>query len=130
MFVHCSHCGMCCEKTEMLLSRADIRLLERAGYDREKFVRFNRQGFAQLRNSQGCCIFYHIERHRCKVYRHRPLGCRIYPVIYSEEEGVIVDDLCPLAGTVSKREIESKAEDLRRLLRRIDSETGKLNARV
>lgn len=128
--MHCSHCGICCEKTEMLLSRADIRQLERAGYDREKFVRFNKQGFAQLRNSRGYCVFYQTEKHRCRVYRYRPLGCRIYPVIYSEEEGVIVDDLCPLAGTVSKKEIMFKAEKLRNLLQRIDGETGKLNTRV
>lgn len=128
--MHCSHCGICCEKTEMLLSRADIRRLERAGYDREKFVRFNRQGFAQLRNSRGYCVFYQTEKHRCRIYRYRPLGCRIYPVIYSEEDGVIVDDLCPLAGTVSKKEIMFKAEKLRSLLQKIDGETGKLNARA
>ena len=114
----------------MLLSRADIRLLENAGYDREKFVRVNRQGFAQLRNSRGYCVFYQTEKHRCKVYTQRPLGCRIYPVIYSEEEGVIVDYLCPLGGTVSKGEIGSKAEKLRKLLQKIDGQTGKLNARV
>jgi len=128
--MRCSHCGICCEKTEMQLSKADIRLLEKAGYNREKFVRFNRQGFAQLRNSRGYCVFYQTAKHRCKAYKHRPLGCRIYPIIYSEEEGVIVDDLCPLAGTVSKKEIESKAEKLTRLLQKIDSETRKLNARV
>jgi hypothetical protein len=58
------------------------------------------------------------------------LGCRIYPVIYSEEDGVIVDDLCPQAGTVSKKEIDSKTEKLRKLLRRIDGEAEKLKARV
>ena len=41
-----------------------------------------------------------------------------------------MDDLCPLAGTVSKKEIMFKAEKLRSLLQRIDGETGKLNARV
>jgi Fe-S-cluster containining protein len=128
--MHCSRCGTCCEKTEMLLSRADIRLLEKTGHDKKKFVRFNRQGFAQLRNSRGHCVFYQTDKHRCEVYSHRPLGCRIYPVIYSEEEGAIVDDLCPLAETVSKREIKSKTDKLRSLLQRIDSETGKLNARV
>jgi uncharacterized protein len=128
--MHCSHCGVCCEKTEMLLSRADIRLLERAGHEREEFVRFNGQGFAQLRNSRGHCVFYQIEKRRCRVYRDRPLGCRIYPVIYSEEDGVIADDLCPKAGTVSKKEIDSKTEKLRKLLQRIDGEAEKLKARV
>jgi Fe-S-cluster containining protein len=124
MSMRCSNCGICCEKTEMLLSKADIRQLETAGYDKEKFVRFNKQGFAQLRNLQGHCVFYQTDKHRCRVYGHRPLGCRIYPVIYSEEEGTIVDDLCPQAETVSKKEIASKAAKLERLLQRIDDERG------
>ena len=128
--MHCSHCGICCEKTEMLLSKADIRLLEKAGYDREKFVRFDKQGFAQLQNTRGYCVFYQTAKHRCRAYRYRPSGCRIYPVIYSEDEGVVVDDLCPLAGTVSKKEITFKAERIRSLLQAIDSETRKLNERV
>ena len=126
--MRCSHCGVCCEKTEMLLSKADIRLLEKAGHAREEFVRFNRQGFAQLRNSRGYCVFYQNEKGRCRVYRHRPLGCRIYPLIYSEEEGVIVDDLCPQAATFSKKEIDSKEERLMKLLQRIDGEAGNLKA--
>lgn len=128
--MRCSHCGVCCEKTEMLLSRADIRLLEKAGHEKQKFVRFNGQGFAQLRNRRGHCVFYQIEKCRCEVYRYRPLGCRIYPVIYSEEDGVIADDLCPQAGRVSEKEIDSKRVKLRELLRRIDLEAGKLETRV
>ena len=120
--MRCSNCSVCCKKTEMLLSRADIQLLERAEGTKEKFVRFNRQGLAQLRNSRGYCIFYQVEKCRCRVYKYRPLGCRIYPVIYSEEEGVVVDDLCPQARTVSKKEIDSKAKRLQRLLQRIDGE--------
>jgi len=33
----CSHCGRCCEKTEMLLSRADVKRLETLGYSRKEF---------------------------------------------------------------------------------------------
>lgn len=43
---------------------------------------------------------------------------------------MIVDDLCPQAGTVSEKEIDSKTEKLRKLLGRIDDEAGKLKARV
>ncbi len=111
------------------MSKADIRLLESAGHERGEFVRVNGQGFAQLRNRRGRCVFYQSEKGRCGVYRYRPLGCRIYPVIYSMKEGVIVDDLCPLAETVSRAEIDSEAERLMRLLGRIDSEAGKLKAR-
>jgi Fe-S-cluster containining protein len=113
----------------MLLSKSDIRLLESAGYESGEFVRVNGQGFAQLRNRRGHCVFYQTDKGRCGVYRYRPLGCRIYPVIYSMTEGVVVDDLCPLAETVSRAEIDSKAERLMMLLRRIYSEAGKLRAR-
>ena len=127
--MRCSHCGVCCEKTEMLLSKTDIRLLKRAGHKREEFVRVNKQGFARLRNKRGRCVFYRADKRRCGVYRYRPLGCRIYPVIYSLEEGVILDDLCPLAGTVSRMEIDSKAERLVKLLQNIDCEAGKRKTR-
>jgi len=118
----CSRCGVCCEKTGMLLSTADVERLERIGYDREKFVRFDRHVFVRLRNHHGFCVFYDVERCRCRVYRHRPLGCRVYPVIFSEREGVIVDDLCPMGSTVSKVELDRKGKRLMRLLQRIDAE--------
>jgi len=106
----------------MLLAEADVERLEKAGYKAQAFVRFNKQGFAQLRNKRGHCVFYHVDNRRCCVYSNRPLGCRIYPVLLSVEEGVVVDDLCPRAETVSKGEIELKKERLKRLLARIDGE--------
>lgn len=120
--MRCFHCGICCEKTEMLLSEEDIRLLERAGFKEEEFTRYDRQGFAKLKNSQGYCVFYDTEANRCKVYKHRPAGCRIYPVIYDEERGVICDELCPLCGTVTETEVHSKTARLSRLLQVLDRE--------
>jgi Fe-S-cluster containining protein len=128
--MRCSRCGICCEKTEMLLSTADIRLLEEAGHNSKKFVCFNRRGLAQLRNRRGYCVFYDAEKHFCSVHRYRPLGCRIYPVIYSEEEGVIVDDLCPMMNTVSAAEVKRKAKRLMKLLHAIDREAEKLDRSV
>jgi len=121
--MRCSHCGICCEKTEMLLSRADIELLEKAGCTKESFVRYDNHCFARLRNRKGHCVFYNTEKRRCKVYRLRPLGCRIYPIIYSEVEGIIVDDLCPMKNTVANIELKRKGKNLIKLLEVIDSET-------
>jgi len=50
----------------MLLSRADIELLERAGYAGENFVHYDGHGFARLRNRKGYCAFYDVEMRRCK----------------------------------------------------------------
>jgi Fe-S-cluster containining protein len=123
--MHCSRCGVCCEKTEMLLSKADINNLEKLGYHKGNFVLHNRHGLSRLRNRNGHCVFFDIKRHYCKVYRHRPLGCRLYPIIYSEEEGIIVDDLCPTKNTVTHRELERKGRKLIVLLQEIDSEAKK-----
>jgi len=106
----------------MWLSRADVERLERAGYRKESFVRLDGQGFARLRNRGEYCVFYDAALQRCKAYRDRPLGCRIYPVVYSEDEGIIVHDLCPMKETVSSREIKQKSRQLFELLQRIFSE--------
>jgi hypothetical protein len=45
--------------------------------------------------------------------------------MFSEEEGVIVDDLCPVKNTVSKRELKHKGGILVELLKRIDCEAEK-----
>jgi len=106
----------------MMLSNTDIERLERVGYNRQKFVRYDRHGFARLKNRQEFCVFYDVEKRRCKIYEHRPLGCRIYPAIYSEQEGVIVDDLCPMKNTVSEIELKRKGKKVKELLQRIDNE--------
>lgn len=106
----------------MSLSNADIIALEKLGYPTRSFVHFSKNGTAQLRNNRGTCVFYSSEKHRCKVYKLKPLGCRIYPVIYNEKEGIVLDDLCPEKSTVSEKEKERKGKQLLKLLRNIDSE--------
>ena len=120
--MRCSHCGVCCEKTEMMLSNEDIECLERLGYDRQNFVRYDRHGIAKLKNHRGFCVFYNVEKCRCQIYKHRPLGCRIYPVMCSKQEGIVMDDLCPMRNTVSKIELRRKGKKLIELLQRIDNE--------
>ena len=120
--MRCSHCGKCCENTEMPLSEADIKRLEKAGFRREDFVQYDSRGYARLQNREGHCVFYDKKRRRCRVYKYRPLGCRIYPIIFSEDEGIIVDDLCPMKDTVSKSEVKKKGMLLVRLLRKLDEE--------
>ncbi|NWG10928.1 YkgJ family cysteine cluster protein [Candidatus Bathyarchaeota archaeon] len=120
--MRCSHCGVCCEKTEMMLSNADIERLEKAGYSRRKFARHDKHDFVTLRNRHGHCVFYDTEKCRCKIYKHRPLGCQIYPVIYSEQYGIVVDDLCPMKNTVSGIEIKRKGKKVMKLLQKIDNE--------
>ena len=120
--MRCSHCGICCTETEMLLSKKDIALLEKQGFDTKYFVKFDWQGFAQLRNMDGYCVFYNRDKQRCRVYINRPAGCRVYPVILDEETGIILDDICPERNTITEVEKSLKGRKVINLLDNIDSE--------
>ena len=120
--MRCLRCGACCKETEMLLSTEDIERLERKGYSKKFFVQFDSEGYAKLRNLQGHCVFYHAEKQRCQVYRERPLGCRLYPVIYDETKGIVVDNICPAGSSWNEKKIEKKGKEVIKLLEKIDAE--------
>lgn len=106
----------------MLLSNADVEVIERLGYDKKRFVRYDGEGFARLRNRLGFCVFYDCEAQNCRIQEHKPLGCRVYPVIYSEQDGIVVDNICPAIDTISETELKRKGRTVNELLRRIDRE--------
>jgi Fe-S-cluster containining protein len=118
----CLRCGDCCRETEMLLSKEDINRLEGKGYRREFFILFDKEGYARLRNLQRHCVFYDIENRRCKVYRDRPLGCRLYPVIYDEEKGIVVDEVCRAEGKLNEKQMARQGQKVLELLERVDAE--------
>lgn len=123
--MHCLRCGVCCQETEMLLSEKDIERLEKKGYKREFFVRFDSEGYATLRNQCGHCVFYDPQKSRCKVRASRPLGCRIYPVIYDEDNGIVVDSICPSRSSVGEKEKAKRGKKVLELLKTIDAEAEK-----
>jgi Fe-S-cluster containining protein len=110
----------------MMLSSADVKRLERAGYDRNKFAYHDKNGFVRLKNRRGFCVFYDAEKRRCKIYKLRPLGCRVYPAIYGELEGIIVDDLCPMKNTIQESELKRKGKKVMKLIETIDREAASL----
>ena len=120
--MRCLRCGDCCKETEMLLSTEDINRLEGKGYRREFFALFDKEGYARLRNLHGHCVFYDTENRRCKVYRFRPLGCRLYPVVYDEEKGIVVDEICRAKGKLNEKRIARKGQRVLKLLERVDAE--------
>lgn len=128
-FMRCLRCGFCCRETEMLISNADIERLEKKGYSKRFFVQFDRDGYAKLRNQQGCCVFYDDEKRRCKVRADRPLGCRIYPVIYHETKGIVVDNICKAHYTLTEKQKAKIGKKTMELLERIDAEAEKRRAK-
>jgi len=123
--MRCSHCGICCTETEMLLSKKDIKRLESIGYYKTLFAKCDKQGYVQLKNRDGYCVFYDVQKKRCRVYADRPSGCRVYPVILDEEKGIIFDNICESRETISEQEKILKGRRVIKLLEEIDSEALK-----
>jgi len=122
--MNCSNCGVCCTETEMLLSKNDIKRIENQGYSQKYFVLYNKQGYAELKNREGYCVFYDPKKRRCNVYIYRPYGCRVYPVIFDEENGIILDTICEARNTISNHEKKLKGKRVINLLRVIDTEAN------
>ncbi|MGD0645533.1 MAG: YkgJ family cysteine cluster protein [Candidatus Bathyarchaeia archaeon] len=120
--MRCSNCGICCTETEMLLSKKDITLLEKRGFSENYFVKYDKQGYAQLKNQEGYCVFYDVKKRQCSVYVDRPSGCRVYPVIFDEDKGVILDSICQSRKTITEKEKKLKGKRVVKLLEKIDSE--------
>lgn len=106
----------------MLLSKKDIKRLESKGYRPNKFVRYDKGGYATLKNHDGYCVFYDRTNRRCGEYVNRPSGCRVYPVIVDEESGIILDTICESRGSISDQEKALKGKRVVKLLEVIDSE--------
>ncbi len=123
--MRCLRCGECCKETEMLLSNEDIERLIRKGYKLDYFVRFDKEGYAVLRNQDGVCVFFDPEKRVCRERSCRPLGCRIYPVMLDEDKGIIIDATCPAKGTISEKKKGRRGEKVVKLLEKIDAEAAK-----
>lgn len=114
-------CVECCLETEMPLTKSDIRRIARQGFRLSDFaVKVGVEW--RLRNSSGRCFF--LSGGLCRIYSHRPEGCRLYPLVYNEDMGKLaMDNLCPHG-----REFEVDEEDtarLMRLIRRLEKEAEK-----
>jgi Fe-S-cluster containining protein len=120
--MRCLRCGVCCKETEMLLSTKDIKRLEKKGYARNSFVQFDIDGYATLKNQRNYCVFYDQEERLCKVRAYRPAGCRIYPVIYDENKGIIIDNVCPSYNSVTDKQKAQRGKKVLKLLKTIDAE--------
>ena len=109
----------------MMLSNEDIERLERKGYGRDFFVRFDKECYAILRNLKGNCVFFDPEKRVCRERTSRPLGCRIYPVIYDEAKGITVDPICPSHNSITEKQKAKRGKKVLTLLKTIDGEAKK-----
>ncbi len=124
--MECKRCGYCCKFTQMQLTNYDIRRIEQLGFKRDQFIRFDKDGFAKLKNKNGYCIFYDTSKKECKIYENRPIGCSLYPLIYDPiKNNIAIDHSCPFADTITEEELESKQTTLIKTVKQLYKEAGK-----
>ena len=70
-------CSRCCHNTEMELTDRDIERIVKGGHT-DFYLEIN--GSYVLKNSGGSCVFLGDDG-RCSIYRIRPKGCRLYPLV-------------------------------------------------
>jgi Fe-S-cluster containining protein len=107
----------------MELSNRDVKRLESEGYDAREFTIKDDEDVIRLKNVNGRCYFYDVANKRCSVYEVRPRGCYIYPVVYIINEGLGIDDLCPMGDTISSQEFLIKGKSLIEILKTLERDT-------
>lgn len=128
--MRCSNCGLCCTETEMLLAVKDIRRLEKKGFSKDYFAEIDNQGYTVLKNRDGYCVFYDLKGRQCSVYADRPPGCRVYPVILDEEQGIVFDNICDSCSSITLEEKKVRGKKVIKLLEKIDSEAENRRSQV
>ena len=101
-------CVKCCIETRMPLTRFDVERISRQGYRLKDFV-VKRRRERQLKNRNGRCVF--LGDDGCIIYSFRPEGCRLYPLIYNENNGKgVIHDFCPYG-----QEFKVRTDDIEKL---------------
>jgi len=92
----------------MPLSRLDMKRISKLDYRLEDFAIKTEEGW-RLKNRFGRCVF--LVEGGCKIYPHRPEGCRLYPLAYEENSGkMVLDNLCPY-----RYEFKVEKDDIQKL---------------
>jgi Fe-S-cluster containining protein len=90
----------------MSLSNQDVQLIESQGFNTKFFIS-KRKGWLQLKNKDGKCVFNNGKK--CIIYKNRPEGCRLYPVIFDKDKNcAVLDRYCPYKDNfkISKMKVE------------------------
>ena len=121
----CTDVKQCCIETEMTLTKADVERISELGYKTEEYTKKAEDNFCELRNVDGHCYFYDVDTKLCKIYEHRPEGCRYYPIVYHyRKKKCVTDQDCPSRVTVDRDEIRKICHKVRNLVNTLVEEAS------
>ncbi len=110
--VDCSKCNVkCCLEQRVILSERDLDLLTSHGYDLHFFA-VKKGRYYYLKEYGGKCIFFDDAKGLCKVYRYRPIVCRLYPLVYQDKQVILDIENCPEAKNLDEDSLWDAVPDL------------------
>ena len=116
-----NNCIKCCLDTMMILCQDDVKRIQNLGFKQDFFV-LQKDGWLMLKNHDGRCIFHNGLR--CTIYDNRPIGCRLYPVIFDKDENcAVLDNDCPYKKCFDITEVI--VNELHDVVRKVESEKDK-----
>lgn len=103
----------------MLLTSSDVeRITTNTRLKIEDFAFMNDEGWYQLKNVNGHCVFLDERTNRCVINDFKPAGCRVYPIIFDvdQHQCVLDDETCPFSGLISAEEIKINCHRTRQII--------------
>tara|TARA_B100000315_G_C14354454_1_gene485522 strand:- start:162 stop:521 length:360 start_codon:yes stop_codon:yes gene_type:complete len=98
------HCGECCKKLAVKVTKENIKQIKKLGYKEEDFLESDMLSinvFILKRNKNGCIFLkkHKNGKHSCIIYKNRPKTCRQYPFFGKEKsiESCLPKDRFPSA---------------------------------
>jgi len=89
---HCSHCCFFANYIEFpIIFNEEKRVLENLGKRRNLELKFEEiaKGLWKF-VINGFCPFYDIKARRCSVHKHKPLACKMFPLLLNPKSGTIM----------------------------------------
>jgi Fe-S-cluster containining protein len=121
----CPDVRICCQETEMTITRKDAEKINALGYSTTDYSHKVEDGFCELKNVDGHCYFYDPSSKGCSIYDARPEGCRWFPVVYHyKKRKCVSDDVCPASPILTRNDIRKVCHKVKALIEELRREAA------
>lgn len=112
----CQECGaVCCGLGGVVATQREVDAIRARGYP-NYFVEIAAGIYGTEWGEKGECAY--LKENQCTIHAVRPLGCRMFPVVQTRSEDIILIE-CPRASYLTEEQLESRKRMLMQRPRRI-----------
>jgi Fe-S-cluster containining protein len=106
----CLECGShCCKLGGVVATQNEVDAITERGFP-NYFIRLSDEVYGIEWGEDGTCAY--LEDGRCTIYPVRPLGCRMFPVVQTRSNDIILIE-CKLAEQLTEEDLETRKRVLK-----------------